>query len=100
MKQKLKTCICNVVFVLFLACWLTISANAKPLIITTSATFPPFSFFNAEGKPQGLLVDFSQELLQLRTGLFISSNLHVQSVAELKEILNIFSYAFTIIIEF
>jgi len=135
MKQKLKTYICSIFFILFLACWLTSSASAKPLIVTTSATFPPFSFFNAEGEPQGLLVDlwnewarknnheitfllvdwndslelirtgdadihaglfqsesrkvfmdFSQELLQLRTGLFISTNLHVQSVAELKEI--------------
>jgi len=112
---------------------LNTSAIAKPLIITNSATFPPFSFLDDEGKPQGLFIDlwnewarknnheiefllvdwndslelvrkgeadihaglfqsetrksfmdFSGELFQLTTGLFISTNLNILSIDELK----------------
>ncbi len=133
MKQKNRFYTISLLFVLILACWLNVSAIAKPLIITNSATFPPFSFLDDEGNPQGLFIDlwnewarknnheiefllvdwndslelvrkgeadihaglfqsetrksfmdFSGELFQLTTGLFISTNLNIQSIDELK----------------
>lgn len=135
MNQKLKPYSITIFFIVILAFLVNESVIAKPLIITNSATFPPFSFLNDEGKPQGLFIDlwnewakknnheikfllvdwneslelvrkgeadihaglfqseirksfmdFSGELFQLTTGLFISTNLNVQSIDELKKI--------------
>lgn len=135
MKQKIQSYHVVISFLFLLMFLLNELAIAKPIIITNSATFPPFAFLDDQGNPQGLFIDlwsewaetnnheikfllvdwneslelvrrgeadihaglfksetresfmdFSEELFQLTTGLFISSELNVQSINELKNV--------------
>ncbi|MDN3679699.1 sensor domain-containing diguanylate cyclase [Vibrio tapetis subsp. quintayensis] len=49
------------IFIVFLLCSALYSANIpateRTLVVTNSATWPPFSFINEEGEPDGILID-------------------------------------------
>lgn len=136
MKQKLLPASICVILMLFLsAVSLNAHTTSDTIIITNSATFPPFSFLDSDGQPKGLLIDlwsewarqnnhkvkfllvdwnesfelirkgdadihaglfksesrksfmdFSKELFQLTTCLFISTQVHVSTIEELRNV--------------
>ncbi len=58
----MKKCVIFVVFIFYLVFYSSSTfATEKTLIVTNSATWPPFSFINEEGDPDGILVDLWRE---------------------------------------
>ena len=136
MKQKLlPASICVILMLLLSAVSLNGRTTSDTIIITNSATFPPFSFLDNDGQPKGLLIDlwsewarqnnhkvkfllvdwneslelirkgdadihaglfksesrksfmdFSEELFQLTTCLFISTQVDVNTIEELRNV--------------
>ncbi|MEN9585579.1 MAG: hypothetical protein RLZZ616_2585, partial [Pseudomonadota bacterium] len=55
--------VCSGCFLLLCLVWLPARASPapKPLIVTNSKAWQPFSYLNEEGQPDGLLIDLWRE---------------------------------------